>query len=59
MGQGQAMATTGRIVGPMLGGLLYDYWSEPAPFFLAGALMFAALVMFRAFRHTLVPPKSS
>ena len=54
MGQSQAMATTGRIVGPMLGGLIYDHWSHGAPFLLAGAMMFAALAMFRVFRGVLV-----
>ena len=57
MGQSQAMATTGRIVGPMLGGLIYDYWSPGAPFLLAGAMMLVAVGMFRAFRGVLVPPE--
>jgi DHA1 family tetracycline resistance protein-like MFS transporter len=55
MGQSQAMATTGRIVGPVLGGLIYDQWSHGAPFLIAGVMMFAALVMFRMFRRILVP----
>jgi multidrug resistance protein len=57
MGQSQAMATTGRIVGPMLGGLIYDYWSPGAPFLLAGAMMLVAVAMFRGFRGVLVPPE--
>jgi DHA1 family tetracycline resistance protein-like MFS transporter len=56
MGQSQAMATTGRIVGPVLGGLMYDNWSHGAPFLIAGAMMFAAAIMFRLFRNTLVVP---
>jgi predicted MFS family arabinose efflux permease len=56
MGQSQAMATTGRVVGPVLGGLMYDNWSHGAPFLIAGAMMFAAVIMFRLFRSTLVVP---
>ena len=54
--QSQAMATTGRIVGPVLGGLMYDSWSHGAPFLIAGGMMFAAVIMFRLFRSTLVVP---
>jgi multidrug resistance protein len=54
LGQSQAMATTGRIVGPVLGGLLMDHWSLGAPFLIAGAMMFAALALFQAFRGVLL-----
>jgi multidrug resistance protein len=54
LGQSQAMATTGRIVGPALGGLIMDRWSLEAPFLIAGAMMFAALVLFRVFQRVLV-----
>jgi multidrug resistance protein len=56
LGQGQAMATTGRIVGPTIGGLLMQHWFPSAPFLVAGALMLLSLVMFEAFRRILVPP---
>jgi multidrug resistance protein len=56
LGQGQAMATTGRIIGPTIGGLLMQHWFPSAPFLLAGAMMFLSLAMFGAFRRILVPP---
>jgi multidrug resistance protein len=56
LGQGQAMATTGRIVGPTIGGLLMQHWFPSAPFLFAGAMMLLSLAMFGAFRRTLVPP---
>jgi multidrug resistance protein len=56
LGQGQAMATTGRIIGPTIGGLLMEHWFPSAPFLLAGAMMFLSLAMFGAFRRILVPP---
>jgi MFS family permease len=56
LGQGQAMATTGRIVGPTIGGLLMQHWFPSAPFLLAGAMMLLSLAMFAAFRRILVPP---
>jgi multidrug resistance protein len=54
MGQSQAMATTGRIVGPVAGGYLMQTVSPGAPFVVAGAMMLAALVMFHATRGVLV-----
>jgi multidrug resistance protein len=54
LGQSQAMATTGRIVGPICGGLLMQSVSPGAPFLAAGAMMLAALVMFHARRSVLV-----
>jgi multidrug resistance protein len=54
LGQSQAMATTGRIVGPVCGGLLMQSVSPGAPFLVAGAMMLAALVMFHAARSLLV-----
>ena len=59
LGQSQAMATTGRIVGPMLGGWIMDRFSLEAPFLIAGAMMIAALVIFQSFRRVLVPPDAS
>lgn len=54
LGQSQAMATTGRIVGPVCGGLLMQSVSPGAPFLVAGAMMLAALAMFQAVRSVLV-----
>ena len=54
LGQSQAMATTGRIVGPVCGGLLMQSVSPGAPFLVAGAMMLAALAMFQAARSVLV-----
>ncbi len=54
MGQSQAMATTGRIVGPMLGGLLMDHWAPETPFLIAAAMMLAAILLFRMFRSVLL-----
>lgn len=56
LGQSQAMATTGRVVGPMLGGWIMDRFSLEAPFLIAGAMMIAALVLFQAFRRVLAGP---
>jgi len=54
LGQSQAMATTGRIVGPVCGGLVMQHWSLGMPFLIAGLMMLVALAMFEAFRGTLV-----
>jgi MFS family permease len=58
LGQSQAMATTGRIVGPMFGGYIMQTWAPAAPFVIAGAMMLLALVIFWLFHRTLVPPAS-
>ena len=54
LGQSQAMATTGRIFGPLLGGLLMQNWSLQAPFLIAGAMMLVALVLFQLCRGVLL-----
>ncbi len=54
LGQGQAMGTTGRIVGPALGGLVMDHFWLGAPFLIAGAMMIAALFLFGTFRRVLL-----
>jgi len=59
LGQSQAMATTGRIVGPMFGGYVMQSWAPAAPFVIAGAMMLLALVMFWVFHRTLLPPASA
>jgi hypothetical protein len=51
------MATTGRIVGPVCGGLLMESVAPGAPFLAAGAMMLAALAIFRASRPVLVVPE--
>lgn len=53
LGLSQAMGTTGRIVGPFVGGLLMQDVTLGAPFVFAGAMMLVALGMFGAFRRTL------
>ena len=55
----EAMATTGRIFGPLLGGLLMQHWSLQAPFLIAGAMMLVALVLFRLFRGVLLVSEAS
>jgi predicted MFS family arabinose efflux permease len=59
LGQSQAMATAGRIVGPVCGGLLMEGISPGAPFLVAGAMMLAALAAFQATRGILVVPEIS
>jgi MFS family permease len=54
MGQSQAMGTTGRIIGPILGGLIMTHWTPQAPFMIAGGLMIVALMIFWLFRRVLV-----
>jgi multidrug resistance protein len=54
MGESQAMANTGRIVGPICGGLLMERVAPGAPFLAAGAMMLAALALFLAARAILV-----
>jgi predicted MFS family arabinose efflux permease len=56
LGQSQSMATTGRIVGPLLGGLAMEQLSLGAPFVISGALMALGLVLFLGLRRTLVEP---
>jgi MFS family permease len=53
LGLSQAMGTTGRIVGPFVGGLLMQGVTLGAPFVFAGAMMLVALAMFGVFRRTL------
>jgi multidrug resistance protein len=53
LGQSQAMATTGRIVGPLCGGFLMQSVSPGAPFVAAGAMMLVALALFHAARSVL------
>ena len=48
------MATTGRIIGPVLGGLLMQSVSPGAPFVAAGAMMLVGLGLFHAWRSVLV-----
>ena len=57
MGESQAMATTGRIVGPVCGGYLMQSVAPGAPFLAAGAMMLAALALFQAARPILVVPE--
>ena len=59
LGQSQAMATAGRVVGPALGGLVMQSWSLGAPFLFAGAMMLVALIMFWLLRETLVVSEPS
>jgi MFS family permease len=54
LGQSQAMATTGRIVGPVMGGAMMDYIDPRTPFLIAGAMMLGALLIFRLFRKLLL-----
>ncbi|MDJ0850173.1 MAG: MFS transporter [Myxococcota bacterium] len=54
LGLGQAMGTTGRIVGPALGGLVMDHFWLGTPFVIAGAMMIGALFLFATFRRVLV-----
>ena len=54
LGQSQSMATTGRVVGPLCGGLAMQYWDLTTPFTLAGAMMLLAIVLFRRQRPTLL-----
>ena len=56
LGQSQAMATTGRIVGPVCGGLLMEGIAPGAPFLAAGAMMLVGLAMFHLARRTLIVP---
>jgi DHA1 family tetracycline resistance protein-like MFS transporter len=52
LGQGNAMVTTGRIVGSAVAGYAMQTLSLGAPFWIAGALMFAALAIFVGWRRT-------
>jgi multidrug resistance protein len=54
LAESQSMATAGRIVGPYAAGLVMEWWSPGAPFWMAGVMMFAALGFFWATRATLV-----
>jgi MFS family permease len=54
LGQSQSMATTGRILGPVGGGIAMQSWSLGAPFFGAAAMMLIALLLFWAARRTLI-----
>lgn len=56
LAQSQSMATTGRIVGPWAAGLAMEYWALSSPFWIASAMMFAALAMVLAWRRSLLAP---
>jgi MFS family permease len=54
LGQSQSMATTGRILGPIVGGIVMQSWALGTPFLVAAAMTLIALLMFRAARRTLI-----
>ena len=54
LGQSQAMATTGRVVGPLWAGYVMQKVSLGAPFLLAGLMLLASLVIFVARRRLLL-----
>jgi predicted MFS family arabinose efflux permease len=54
LGHSQAMATTGRIAGPLWAGWVMGNVALGAPFWIAGLLMLLALVLFLALRSTLI-----
>jgi DHA1 family tetracycline resistance protein-like MFS transporter len=54
MAQSQSMATAGRIVGPIAAGYAMEHFSLESPFWIASAMMFAALVLFQLSRRTLL-----
>lgn len=56
MGDGQSMATAGRIVGPIWAGLALGGISLEAPFWIAGVLMLLGAALFRWKRRLLVDP---
>lgn len=56
LAQSQSMATTGRIVGPWVGGLAMERWSLATPFWIAAAMMFAALAIVVLRRRSLLEP---
>jgi len=53
LGQSQAMATTGRIVGPVMGGLLMERVALGTPFVVSAGLMLLALLLFAMARRVL------
>jgi multidrug resistance protein len=54
LGQSQSMATTGRILGPVVGGIVMQSWALGAPFLVAAAMTLIALLIFWAARRTLI-----
>ncbi len=50
LGQGQSMATTGRVVGPLWAGAAMDRVSLGAPFWIAGLVMGVGALWFRRLR---------
>ncbi len=54
MGFTSSAATLGRIIGPLLGGVLYDMAGPEYPFAVGGALIFMGLLVF-----VLRPPGSN
>ncbi len=46
LGDGQSMATTGRVVGPMWAGWVIDWLAPGATFVIAGAIVIAGLAIF-------------
>jgi multidrug resistance protein len=54
MGESQSMATTGRIVGSVVAGLLFDRVGVWSPFVIAGSLMFVTLALFELWHRTLL-----
>lgn len=55
MGISQSATSLGRIVGPALGGLLFSYVSQSAPFILAGSLMAVSGVWWWISTRTMFP----
>ena len=51
LGVFQSVQSLGRIIGPLLGGALFNYISASAPYFAGGAIMFASAIMAYGLRH--------
>ena len=57
LGVMNSMGAIGRIVGPIIGGLLYQEISQGAPFYASGVLAFLSIVIYISVRSTLPDPQ--
>ena len=59
LGVMNSMGAVGRIVGPVVGGWLYQEYSQGAPFFTSGAMALIGVLLFLTIFKTLPNPQTS
>ena len=56
MGAFQSVQSLGRVIGPIVAGLLFDYFGPNAPYFFGAAVLFFALLLIFVLYDRLAAP---